>query len=417
MITFSLLVIWTGYFILLYLVIFWLLVFLENDIEDKQKEIKEFPLVTVAIPAYNEQDSIEETIQSVLSLDYPKEKLELIIVDDGSKDNTNNIVQSIIKNNIIYNIKLMQQENSGKGSALNKALYKAKGEIFTPLDADSTIRSDALRKILPYFKDNNVAAVLPLMKIKNPTNLLQKIQWCEYLINLFYKKLMSILDCVHVAPGPFSTYRKSALLKVNGFDEKNLTEDLEVSLKLQKNHYKLLQIFSTEVYTYAPKTFKEFYKQRNRWYKGTLLNAFNYKQMAFNKKYGDFGFIQMPRIMLESILIVAIFLIVGYNTVLSPLIKKFYNLSLTDFNIAVPINNFLDNFTILDVNFTNIFYTISVLVASLTLLYVAHKHTREPLKKYGLFVIPAYLLLYSLLASTVLIGVFIDLARGKKQRW
>jgi len=143
----------------------------------------------------------------------------------------------------------------------------------------------------------------------------------------------------------------------------------------------------------------------------------NTKICSLTKKYGDFGFIQMPRIMLEMILVAIVILIIGYNTVIQPLFMRLYGLSLTSFNVAIPINNFISSFTILDVNFSNLFYGVSVLFFALILLYVAHKHANEPLAKHGLFTIPSYLLFYSILASIVIFGMFFDLARGKRQKW
>ena len=417
MIPFSVLVVWLSYVFFLYLIIFWLLVFLERNIVETEEKMEIYPNVTIAIPAYNEEKNISETINSVLRLDYPREKLEVIIVNDGSTDNTKEIVEKIITENPGFNIKLISQNNHGKGSALNGALKIADGEFFTTMDSDSIIRQDALKKVIPRFKDNDVAAVLPLMKVFNPKNLLQKIQWCEYLVNLFYKRLMSILDCVHVAPGPFSTYRKETIKNLGGFDENNLVEDLELTLRLQKNHYKIIQVFNTEVYTKAPETFKAFYKQRNRWYKGTFLNALKYRNMAFNKKYGDFGFIQMPRILLESVAVLFVISVVLYSNLIQPLITKIKVLSLTDFNFVMPLKRFMDNFAFINLDLVSYFYAVVLFILALFLIKYAHKHANEPLSRYGYITIPSYLLFYSVLASIVLFGVFLDLVRGKLQKW
>ena len=264
---------------------------------------------SILIPAYNEDKTIKRTIQSVINLDYPKDRLEIIIVNDGSTDNTAEIVKKIINEKCGSYIKLINQKNGGKGVALNNAIKKAKGEFFVCLDADSFIKEDALKKMLPEFENPDVAIVLPLMKVKNPQTIVEKIQWYEYLINFFYKKLMAKLDCVHVSPGPFSVYRKKILEKIGSFDENNLTEDLEITLRTQKYHYKIVQLLSTEVYTYAPKTLKAFYKQRRRWYKGTVLNLVKHRSMMFNPKYGDFGMMQLPGVLLSGVMILSIILI------------------------------------------------------------------------------------------------------------
>ncbi len=144
--------------------ILFFLAFFENRDALKNPALKHFPKVTVAIPAYNEEKTIAATIDSVLALDYPKEKLEIIVVDDGSTDNT----LQIIKQYGGKGVKIFHKENGGKGSALNFALAKANGEFFTCLDADSFVDPDCLKKMLGYFENKQVMAVTPSLKIWNP---------------------------------------------------------------------------------------------------------------------------------------------------------------------------------------------------------------------------------------------------------
>src|SRR3989338_2603352 len=318
-------ILWTAYFISLYFAVFWLLVLLENRPRRKAKKLERLPFVSIVIPAYNEEKKLRPTVESVLKLDYPKEKYEVIVINDGSRDNTEKTSREIIKEYKDFNIRLFSQKNKGKGAALNNGLRRSKGEYFICLDADSYVSKDALRKILPHFTDK-VAAVLPLLKVSRPKTLLQKMQWLEYLVNMFYKELMSKLDCVHVAPGPFSVYKKSILQKVGGFDENNLTEDLEISLRLQKHNYRIVQLLNTDVYTIAPSNFKELYKQRNRWYKGSVLNAITYRKMMFNRNYGDFGIIQMPTIIISGMIAMVILISLAYY-MLRPQIEYIHNLS------------------------------------------------------------------------------------------
>lgn len=200
---------WSCYLLSLYFAVFWVMVFF--DTQKRQKKImfnylRKYPKVSILIPAYNEEDSIIPTIEHVLKLEYPKRKLEIIVVDDGSTDKTAELVKKIQKTN--NNIKLIVQENKGKGAALNKGLKCSTGEYFVCLDADSFVKPDALMKLLPLFSNEKIACVLPLLKVKDPKNKLQKMQWYEYIINIFYKELMGRLNCIHVAPGPFSVYKK-----------------------------------------------------------------------------------------------------------------------------------------------------------------------------------------------------------------
>lgn len=417
MISWITIIIWIFYFISLYFIVFWLLVFLDGNISDKKKtlSLSGYPKVTVTIPAYNEgKRNLRETIESVLALNYPKDKLEIIAVNHGSSDDTGDIINSYEG---IKKLHLSRTPKERKGKAVNEALKIAQGEFFVCMDADSTIEKDALIKMLPHFSDKNIAAVLPLMKISNPVKLLQKIQWCEYLVNFFYKKLMSELDCIHVTPGPFSIYKTDVLKKIGMFDENNLTEDLEISLRLQKYNYKIIQLLDTEVYTIAPDNIKDFYKQRNRWYKGAVLNAMKYKSMMFNKDYGDFGFIQMPRIIIAGITAVVLLMITFYKYLIEPIFRNIYNLSLIDFNLLIPIANSINNFKMLDFNYTNTFFVIVISIIILIILKLSHKYTRETMIRHGYITIPSYLLLYSFLASIAWMSVAIDLIINKKQNW
>lgn len=130
-------IIWGAYVVSLYFTIFWLLVYLDFGAEDKIKPLKKYPKVTIAIPAYNEEKTIAETIKSAVNLDYPKNKLEILVINDGSRDKTKQITELLTKK--YSNVKLINQINQGKAVALNTALSKAKGEFFICLDADSFI--------------------------------------------------------------------------------------------------------------------------------------------------------------------------------------------------------------------------------------------------------------------------------------
>lgn len=415
--TFIRILVWFAYLVALYFVVFWLLVLFEGKTKGKPNKLKKVPLVTIVIPAYNEEKRIKPTLTSILKLSYPKEKLEFIVVNDGSKDKTREIVEKIIRENKKFNIKLINQENKGKGAALNSALRVAKGEFFICLDADSFVKRDALRKILPYFDKKDVACVLPLLKVEKPKNFLQKMQWFEYIINMFYKELMSRLNCVHVAPGPFSIYRTKVIKKVGYFDESfNLTEDLEMTLRLQSRHYRIIQLLEGEVSTIAPKTIRQLYKQRNRWYKGSIYNALKYRKMMLNKNYGDFGMIQMPLIIISGLLSVIIISALFYYNMWTPM-KNINNLRYVGFDFLTLIKNFTIDFHILDLNFASIISAIIMLIISVYIFVKSHSSTRERVRKYGILSICIYLLAYFVLLGIMWVGILTDMLIGKKQRW
>ena len=409
-------VLWTAYLISLFFAVFWFLVLLDKEPKDKTKKLKRYPMVSIVVPAYNEEKNILITLKSLIELDYQKDKLEIIVVNDGSADKTKELVDDFISKHKSNKIIPINQKNKGKGAALNKGLRLSRGEFFVCLDADSIVTKDALQKILPHFTDKNIAVVLPLLKVDMPKNLWQKMQWLEYIVNMFYKRLMSRLNCVHVAPGPFSVYRKIILQKVGGFDENNITEDLEISLRLQSKNYRILQLLDAEVFTIAPKTFKELYKQRNRWYKGSVINAYRYKFMMFNKKYGDFGFIQMPTIIISGMVAIVLFASLAYYG-LKPYAKAAYNSFFIDFDFYTLMKAFKYDFNILDLNYMVILVAITMLVISILILVISHSEVKERLNKYGLFSLIFYLFLYFLVIGFIWIGIMLDFAFSKKQKW
>lgn len=134
------------YFIGLYFVIFWLVIYFTEDSKEKKiQPLKKFPKVSVIIPAYNEEKKILVSIKSLLRLNYPKNKLEIIVVNDGSTDNTRKVVEDFIKTSK-KNIILINQTNKGKGVALNKGIKVSTGEYVACLDADSRVLQDSLKK-------------------------------------------------------------------------------------------------------------------------------------------------------------------------------------------------------------------------------------------------------------------------------
>ena len=411
-------VLWIVYILSLYFAVFWFLVFLDSDQKERKKPLKRHPLVSVLIPAFNEGSRIKKTIQSVLKLDYPKDKVEVIVVNDGSTDNTKQVVEGVIADNNDRKIRLVNKKNAGKGAALNDGLRISKGEFFICLDADSHVRKDALKKMLPHFDEDDVAAVLPVLKVRKPKNLLQKMQWFEYIINMFYKELMGKLNCIHVAPGPFSVYRKSILVKLGGFDEDgNLTEDLEIALRLQKHHYKIIQLLDTEVYTAAPETLKALYKQRNRWYKGAVHNAINYRKLLFNKKYGDFGLIQMPTILIAGIIAITMILSIAYYTI-TPYLRNMNKLRIIDFDFMTLIRNFNLNFHFLELNYMLIVIASVMLFVSILILKKSHISTKERVFKYGAYPLLLYIFFYFFVLGPMWVGIAFDiLLRKKKQKW
>ncbi len=418
-VTFLDIVLFSTYFILLFLSIFWLLVLFSSKEEKKEKTLNRKPFFTTIVPAYNEEKSIQGTLQSLVDLEYPEEKKEIIVVNDGSTDRTRKLVEQFIRENPSKNIMLVNQENKGKGNAMNAGLKIAKGEYFACLDADSFIASNALKEMLPVFEsDENIAAVCPLLKVKKPDSMLQKVQWCEYIINMFYKFLNSKLDCIHVTPGPFSVYKTNVVKDIGGFSEKTITEDLEIAIRLQKHHYRIVQIFDTIVETTAPTTWKKLFWQRTRWYKGSVDNTFQYKQLIFNKKYGDFGIVRMPTIIASGVIAIIL-----TGTLLQSLLSKLYHflmyLNDINFDLITLIRKFSINFNFLSLPFSRIFIAATLIGISFFIMIYSYKLVKEKITNHGRTwtSMITYLSIYGLFITFVWIYIGFMFVSRKKNAW
>jgi cellulose synthase/poly-beta-1,6-N-acetylglucosamine synthase-like glycosyltransferase len=348
-------------------------------------------------------------------MNYPKDRLEIIIINDGSKDRTAEKVRPFLKHR---NIQLISHRNKGKGVSLNIAVRRAKGEFFVCLDADSEVHPDTLMKLLPQFTDESVATVMPIMKVKDreKLNLLQKFQWYEYIVNFFFKKMMSRLDCVHVAPGPFSVYRTDIIRKVGCFDEHNLTEDLELTVRMQKHNYRIIQSGEGEVYTNAMPTMKKFYGQRNRWFKGALLNAVRYKEMLFNPKWGDFGLVQLPVLIISGIISLTLLGTLLFDFV-KRIIQNTAHMSSVSFDLMTFLRSFTFDFNVLDVKLASVLLIIVMVLLSVTFLYLAASYTREKITRYNLGIVILFMFFYYFLLAVTWAGVTKDLIVGRIQKW
>lgn len=354
--------------------IFFLLTLWEH--ETKNPKATKQPFVSVVIPAYNEQENIDKTINSVLALDWPKEKLEIIVVDDGSIDMTFEIAKKIASKQ--KQVRVFRKRNEGKASALNYGIAKAKGSIIASLDGDSFVSKNALKKMIGYFSDNRVMAVTPSLKIFQPSGILQRIQHVEYLLSIFLRKTFSFLNAVHVVPGPFSLYRKNFFEKYGMFDKKNITEDTEMALRIQSHGYKIENSIDAVVNTVSPKTFRGLLKQRMRWYYGFTKNAMHYHEL-FAPAFGDLGSFILPCAFMSVILVFASLFYFFYKF-LTSIITNTRNLFLIKFDI-MPLIDFdferMCRYFYYMITNPLIIFLLVALACSLTLIMIAKAKSKE----------------------------------------
>lgn len=402
------------YIVTLYYTVFWLVAFI--DYAPPARVVpRRLPKVSVVIPAYNEEGSLERSARSVLALDYPPNLLELVIVDDGSSDRTLAVAERIMASE--RRVKVVSQPNGGKWKAMNAGIRASSGGFVACLDADSVVMPDALVKMLPHFSDERVAVVLPMLYVEKPGNLLQKVQWYEYVINMFYRRVAGLLNCIHVTPGPFSVYRRDVLERIGGFREGYATEDLEICLRLQSMHYKIVQVSNAEVLTEAPASFSELYRQRLRWNLGSTLNILSYRRMLFNPRYGDFGVFQLPIIFFATFFAVALLLITFYLSMVKPNVERFIHLWMIDFDLLSLIRSWKFSFSFLDFDYFRLFIALSFFLVSVAFIVMAHRSVKHKVTAQGLPALLAFMFMYYLFLGYVRLVVIKDILLRKRFRW
>lgn len=292
--------------------------------------------VSLMVPAYNEEATILETIKNLLKLDYPE--YEVIVINDGSKDNTlklllehyrmtpieqpykksvpNKPVRQVYRTAMHENLIVVDKENGGKADALNAGINFSRYPVVVSMDADSVLEKDALIRILiPFLKDSTVVAVGGVVRISSgcvikdgdiieinlPRSILGKLQTVEYLRSFFTGRIgAAAMGTLLIISGAFGAFRKEVLIRVGGYTANCIGEDMEVVVKVHREMrkagkpYKISFLPDPICWTQPPDNLRDIYKQRKRWQIGLINVLLRHKDMAFNPKYGKTGMIMLP---------------------------------------------------------------------------------------------------------------------------
>ncbi|UCH32608.1 MAG: glycosyltransferase family 2 protein [Candidatus Bathyarchaeota archaeon] len=252
--------------------------------------MSEPPLVSVIVPAYNEEKAIGKTVESLLGLAYSNK--EIIIVDDGSTDGTLNIAKRFARNSFT---KVIVKANGGKWDALNTGIKVAKGEFIVCIDADTLLDPNAIQHLIKHFRDPHIAAVAGNVKVGNRHGLLTKLQALEYVVGInLHRRSEANLQNVTVVPGPIGAFRTSVIKEIGLFEGDTFAEDADITFRILKAGYKTAFEVRAFGYTEAPTSMTSLAKQRYRWYRGSLQVLSKHRDMAFNTKYGRTGTFVMP---------------------------------------------------------------------------------------------------------------------------
>ncbi|MGA9795539.1 MAG: glycosyltransferase [Rhizomicrobium sp.] len=259
--------------------------------------------VSVIIPAYNEEKVVVRTVHDILASTY--RELEVIVVDDGSLDDTSSVLREAFASE--PRIKLMRVPNAGKASALNTGLAQAHGEIVVALDADTQFNRDTIARLVRWFADPKIGAVAGNAKVGNRINMITRWQALEYIVSQnLERRALAALGTLTVIPGAVGAWRKAALLELGGFTSDTVAEDQDLTISLQKAGWRVMFDNSALAWTEAPATVRGLAKQRFRWAYGTLQCLWKHRGMTFNPRFGMLGTVALPQVWLFQILLTAL---------------------------------------------------------------------------------------------------------------
>lgn len=281
------LVIFLGILLIRFFTLLWFgfLQHAERNIQGDRSDT-ELPPVSVIVPAYNEGPVLERAIQSLLRLDYPE--YEVLIIDDGSPDNTLATATGLEGVYEGVPIRVFSKPNGGKATALNLGIENSRHPFILCMDADSTVEPQLLRRAIPHFEDPTVGAVAGNVKIENRDRLITRLQALEYIEGLnMPRRAQGFIAAVNIVPGPVGVFRREALSDVGGYDTDTFAEDADLTLKLISSGWKIVYEDQAIAWTQAPERWLDLVQQRYRWTRG-ILQAIRKRKWLLIKPVPDF---------------------------------------------------------------------------------------------------------------------------------
>jgi biofilm PGA synthesis N-glycosyltransferase PgaC len=367
--------------------------------------------ISIVMPCYNEGENIGKAIENLLDLNYPKDMIEIIVVDDCSKDNSAEVVRSYAEK--YSNVKLIVNEKNSGGAAepTNIGIKVAKYDYIAVADADSYPEKDALNKMIGFLqKDKSIGGVTGAVLAKDAQSFAQKLQYLEYVVICFARKLLDYVDAVYVTPGPFALYRKNVLFEIGLFDKKNLTQDIEIVWRMMSHGYKARMSLDAKIYTVTPKTFKKWWRQRVRWNIGGTQTIIKYKKWAFKKNMlGMFIIPFFSASLFIGIVGILLFAYLSTRSLLLAYLSTKYSFLANEAVsrlITLSFNPSILNFFGISLFLLGCFYTLFALMTMKEL----------NLKNINLFNLIFFLTLYLMIYPLVMISALYKFAR-KKYSW
>lgn len=252
-------------------------------------ELKHYnPRVSVMVPSWNESHGVIETIKTILKSTH--KNLEIIVVNDGSVDDSDELIRNYTKKyykenkykhrkiDIIYHYK----ENGGKGAALNTAISLSTGEILMSIDADCILMPETIKNFSRHFIDPTVMAAVGNVKVGNTQTLLGTIQYLEFLFSFYFKKADSVMNSIYIIGGAAGAFRRKTIDLVGTYSTKNITEDIELSVRIQDAGMKIVYAADAVIYTEGASDISGLMQQRLRWKRGRFETFLQHRQIFFS---------------------------------------------------------------------------------------------------------------------------------------
>ncbi len=255
--------------------------------------------VSVIVPAYNEKEGIEAAVRSLAAGDHPR--IEVIVVDDGSTDNTAELAERLR----LPNVRVIRKPNGGKPSALNTGVAFASHDLIVMVDGDTIFEPDSIRKLVQPFGDPSVGAVAGNVKVGNRSSMVARWQHIEYVIGFnLDRRLYETLQCMPTVPGAIGAFRRQALEGAGGMTDETLAEDTDITMAICRAGWKVVYEENARAWTEAPATLGQLWKQRYRWSYGTMQAMWKHRDALFEHgASGRFGRRGLPFLTLFGVVL------------------------------------------------------------------------------------------------------------------
>jgi cellulose synthase/poly-beta-1,6-N-acetylglucosamine synthase-like glycosyltransferase len=343
------------------------------------------PPVTIVVPAYNEAVGIERAVRSLVASDY--RNFDVVVVDDGSTDDTAAIVEGLR----LANVRVLRKENGGKASALNAGIDASSAPVVVMVDGDTVFEPEALRRLVKPLGDPAVGAVSGNTKVGNRRTLLGKWQHIEYVTGFnLDRRMYEVLQCTPTVPGAIGAFRREALVEVGGVSGATLAEDTDLTLAIGRTGRRVVYAEDARAWTEAPSSLGDLWRQRYRWSYGTMQAVWKHKRVLFTRdpRQRRIGRLALPYMIVFQITL----------PILAPLLDLFALYGLV-FTSALPV----------------LAYWLGFNALQLALATFAFRIDREPLRP--LWALPLQQFVYRQLMYLVIIESTVSALVGTRAGW